>query len=150
MQDCLFCKIAKGELPCKKVYEDRDTIAFLDINPANPGHTLVMPRRHADAIFDADEESLKSTVMALKKVATGIKEKIPCEGINIIQNNGKAAGQIVNHLHFHIIPRRKGDSVVISYPRMKSIESELNQIAAKLLEKKNPMDQEIMREFGNI
>ncbi len=132
MEECLFCKIAKGEIPSKKVYEDNDTIAFLDINPANPGHTLVMPKKHSENIFAADEDVVKKTVIVVKDIATRLKENMNAEGVNVVQNNGRHAGQLVNHLHFHVIPRYQGDSVIITYKRTHMEEKDLNEIAKKM------------------
>ncbi|MBI4018879.1 MAG: HIT family protein [Candidatus Aenigmarchaeota archaeon] len=149
--DCLFCKIISGEIPSKKIYEDASSVGFLDINPANPGHTLVVPKRHSENIFDADDESLKGAIVAVKKVTSMIKERTGCQGVNIVQNNGKAAGQIVSHVHFHVIPRNQGDSVVISYPRKQTDEKELDDMASKLTRKKSAaLDEEIMREMGRL
>jgi histidine triad (HIT) family protein len=122
----------KGEIPSKKVYEDDNTFAFLDINPANPGHTLVIPKKHSDSIFEVDEEDLQNAIVTVKKIAVMIKDTLNVEGVNIIQNNGKLAGQIVSHTHFHVIPRKEGDSVVINYPRKQTTEQELDEVVQKL------------------
>ncbi|MBI2076394.1 MAG: HIT family protein [Candidatus Aenigmarchaeota archaeon] len=135
MNGCLFCKIVKGEIPSKKVYEDSNTLAFLDINPANPGHTLVMPKKHAENIFDVEEDSLKSTISIVKEMAAAVKEKMNAAGVNVVQNNGKYAGQLVNHVHFHVIPRFENDNVIISYKRVQLTEKELDDVAKKLLQK---------------
>ncbi|HLD83935.1 MAG TPA: HIT family protein [archaeon] len=149
--DCLFCGIIAGKIPSKKVYEDASCVAFLDINPANPGHALVVPKIHAENLFDADDESLKAAIVAVKKVATMVKDRTGCQGVNVVQNNGKAAGQIVSHVHFHVIPRNTGDSVVISYPRKQTDEKELDMMAATLTKKKSAaLDEEIMREMRRI
>ena len=136
MQDCIFCKIAKGEVPSKKVYEDDDIIAFLDINPANKGHTLVASKNHYENIFSVDEEILKKMISVVKVIAEKIKNSLECDGINIMQNNGKHAGQLVNHIHFHIIPRFPGDRVLITYQRMQLTEEEFNEIQKDLSEDK--------------
>lgn len=138
--ECLFCKIVKNEVPSKKVYEDSNTLAFLDINPANPGHTLVMPKKHAENIFDIDDESLKNTISVVKEMAKSIKEKMNAVGINVVQNNGKQAGQIVNHVHFHVIPRFENDNVIISYKRVQMTEKEFDDVAKKLTQKTRTTD----------
>ena len=149
--DCLFCGIIAGKIPSKKIYEDAATVAFLDINPANPGHALVVPKKHAENLFDADDESLKAAVIVAKKVATLVKERTGCEGVNVLQNNGKAAGQIVSHVHFHVIPRKQGYTVVISYPRKQTDEKELDAMAATLTKKRSAaLDEEILREMGRL
>ncbi|SRR3989338_6356877 len=148
--ECLFCKIAQGAIPAKKVYEDKDTIAFLDINPANPGHTLIVPKKHAENIMDADDKSLESAITVVKKIARLVTEKTGAEGVNVLQNNGKRAGQIVNHVHFHVIPRFENDSMIISYPRMHANEAELDEVVLRLTKGKNSVDEAIMREMGGI
>lgn len=134
--DCLFCKIASGEIPSKKIYEDADCIAFLDINPANPGHALVAPRQHSENIYDVPENDLKKLIIAVKKVAMNVKEKLNAQGMNIMQNNGRHAGQLVNHIHFHVIPRFENDSVVISYKRTPLTENQLEEVQKRLVGEK--------------
>ena len=109
--DCIFCAIAAGEIPCFKIYEDDETLAYLDINPFSEGHALVIPKRHAADISEIGEDALAALVLRVKKVATHLKEALPCDGFNILQNNGAAAGQTVRHIHFHIVPRRNGDAL---------------------------------------
>ncbi|OGZ13295.1 MAG: hypothetical protein A3C93_00050 [Candidatus Lloydbacteria bacterium RIFCSPHIGHO2_02_FULL_54_17] len=109
MDDCLFCKIAERDIPCEKVYEDQDVLAFLDIHPINPGHTLVIPKKHAadiSALTRADFERLMGCVHALAPI---VKKAVQADGINIGMNNGGAAGQLVFHAHLHIIPRYQND-----------------------------------------
>ncbi|MBN2042765.1 MAG: HIT family protein [Candidatus Aenigmarchaeota archaeon] len=105
MDECLFCKIVKGEIPSDKVYEDTNFLAFLDINPRNPGHTLVIPKRHYETIFDMPDGETGSMLLMVKKVAAAVKNTMKADGISIGQSNGRAAGQVISHLHFHVIPR---------------------------------------------
>ena len=105
----LFKKIIAGEIPCEKVYEDDVAFAFLDINPVNPGHTLVIPKKWSNGFLDADKDTICALIPAIQKVAKAIKEATGCDGINIMQNEGEAAGQKVFHLHFHVIPRYAND-----------------------------------------
>ena len=107
--DCIFCAIAAGEIPSFKVYEDDLVLAYLDINPFTKGHTLVIPKAHSTGLLDTDDEVLAAVVARVKKVAAHLKAALPCDGFNILQNNGEAAGQTVHHLHFHIIPRYAGE-----------------------------------------
>ncbi|MFW0838110.1 MAG: HIT family protein [Candidatus Komeilibacteria bacterium] len=107
--DCIFCKIVAGEIPSYKVYEDDNVLAFLDIAPCNPGHTLVIPKQHYKNIEDASEEILAQLMSGVKKVGMAIKEKLGYGGYNIMENNDPIAGQEVPHLHWHIIPRKEGD-----------------------------------------
>lgn len=134
-EECIFCKIAKGEIPSKKVYDDKDTIAFLDINPANPGHTLVVPKKHAEDLTKSNDEDIVKAMHVVKKITTSLKEKMNAIGVNVLQNNGKAAGQIVGHTHFHVIPRYPNDIVVISYQRQQIPDIEMEEIRKKLEEK---------------
>lgn len=130
--DCLFCKIAKKEIPSKIVYDDDDTMAFLDINPANPGHILVVPKKHSEMIMDADNESLQKTILVVKELSRKAMHELKAEGVNVVQNNGKAAGQLVHHVHFHIIPRFSEDMVIISYKRAQLDEAKMEELRKKL------------------
>ncbi len=122
MDDCIFCKIAQGQMPAKKVYEDRDVVVILDINPANRGHMLVMPKKHAEDITSTDVALFDKVANVTKKMAELLKQKMKPDGINILQNNGKHAGQLVPHLHFHIIPRYPNDRVMLSFPRAQNVD----------------------------
>jgi len=102
---CPFCEIAKGAIPAKKVYEDENTIAFLDINPRNPGHTLVVPKKHFATILDIPVEDAGELFKAVKKIAVAVQSGMKAQGVSISQSNGSAAGQLVPHMHFHVIPR---------------------------------------------
>ena len=103
--DCVFCAIAEAEIPSFKVYEDELVLAYLDINPFTKGHTLVIPKAHSTGLLDTSDETLAAVLARVKKIAAHLKEALPCDGFNILQNNGAAAGQTVMHLHFHIVPR---------------------------------------------
>lgn len=133
MTDCLFCKIAAGEIPADKVYEDKHAIAFLDINPVAPGHTMVIPKVHAETYLDLPDEEVCPLGEALKKVTTMVKEALKPDGFNIGANMKKAAGQAVDHLHIHIIPRWEGDgggsmhSIVKNPPK-----EDIKEIAEKI------------------
>ena len=105
MNNCIFCAIAAGEIPSFKVYEDETVVAYLDINPFTKGHTLVIPKVHSEGLLDTSAEMLAKVVARVQKVAAHLKAALPCDGFNILQNNGEAAGQTVKHLHFHIVPR---------------------------------------------
>ena len=107
--DCIFCAIAAGEIPSFKVYEDELVLAYLDINPFSKGHTLVIPKKHSAGLLDTDDETLAAVIARVRKVAAHLKGKLGCDGFNVLQNNGEAAGQTVRHVHFHIVPRWNGD-----------------------------------------
>lgn len=108
--DCVFCKIINNEIPSAKVYEDDDVLAFLDLSQVTEGHTLVIPKKHHKDMFELDEETLVKVFEAVKKVSTMMQKNLEIKGINLVNNNGKAAGQEVFHYHVHLIPRYgKGD-----------------------------------------
>jgi len=108
---CVFCKIINNEIPCYKIYEDEKVLAFLDIKPVNPGHTLVIPKTHYQNLEEVTADDLAVLAIAVKKVGKLLKEKLNVAGYNVINNNDPVSGQIVPHLHFHIIPRREGDNL---------------------------------------
>jgi histidine triad (HIT) family protein len=109
MTDCIFCKIVAKEIPSSLIYEDEDVYAFADIHPVNLGHTLVIPKLHATDIYSTPDGELGKVVSVAKKVAEALKTGLQAEGVNIIMNNGLAAGQLVNHAHVHVIPRYSSD-----------------------------------------
>lgn len=111
MNDCVFCKIIKSEIPVDKIYEDENFLAFLDINPNNPGHTLLIPKVHYKDIYELPDKVLSQIGPLIKKLAVSVKQGVRSDGINIIMNNESAAGQIVPHAHFHIIPRFTNDGL---------------------------------------
>ena len=102
---CIFCKIAHKEIPARVVYEDENTLAFLDHLPNTAGHTLVIPKKHATNIFDTDAETLAVTMETARKISPAVRDAVGGKGVHLNSNHGEAAGQIVMHLHFHIIPR---------------------------------------------
>lgn len=113
--DCIFCKIIAGEIPCFKLYEDEDTLAFMDINPANEGHALVIPREHADDVHSVSDGAIAATVIAAKKVASAVEKTLAPDGLNLLQCNGPAAGQTVFHFHMHVLPRREDDDLKLNW-----------------------------------
>ncbi len=109
MEDCVFCKIASGKIPTNKIYEDDDFIAFADIKPVGEGHTLIVPKKHFDSLMSLEEEISKKYISAIKKIAKLLIKKYNADGFNLVLNNGRVAGQLVGHVHFHLLPRKKGD-----------------------------------------
>ena len=107
--DCIFCKIVAGALPACKVYEDAHTLAFMDLGPIVKGHTLVIPKRHYDPLMQTPAAVLHQLISVVQQVAAAQVRGLNADGVNIIQSNGKAAGQVVPHLHFHVIPRFRQD-----------------------------------------
>jgi histidine triad (HIT) family protein len=134
-QECIFCKIASGEIPATKIYEDDVVVAFLDIGPISDGHTLVMPRQHVEQVHNSPPELLGQIWTRLGKIADAIASATGADGYNVLCNNGRAAGQVVDHLHFHIIPRRAGDGVFAQWPSYKYTKGKADTIAAKIKSK---------------
>lgn len=128
--DCVFCAIAAGEIPSFKVYEDDQVLAYLDINPFSKGHTLVIPKAHSTGLLDTDDQVLADVVAKVKRIAAHVTRVLGCDGFNILQNNGEAAGQTVRHVHFHIIPRWDGDP--LTFENKKGDMGELAALAEKL------------------
>ncbi|MBU3918685.1 HIT family protein [Patescibacteria group bacterium] len=133
MEDCIFCKIVKGEIPCYKIYENKKAIAFLDINPIAKGHILVLPKNHYENIFEIDEESIKEVALAIKNVAILQREKLGLQGMNIFQANNAIAGQTIFHIHFHLVPRYAGDNIN-AWPKSNYFEKDIKGLH-KLLTK---------------
>jgi histidine triad (HIT) family protein len=111
MDACIFCRIAKGEIPCAKIYENEKVIAFLDISPVSKGHTLVVPKEHFKTILDMPEKLVSEVMSATKRVSAMVKKGVDADGFNIMMNNYEAAGQVVPHAHVHIVPRFLGDGL---------------------------------------
>ena len=109
MENCIFCKIVRGELPSYKVYEDDKTIAFLDIHPVNAGHTLVVPKAHSTNIFDITPDDWAALAEVVRKLSIAVEKALGADGVNIGMNNREHAGQVVGHSHMHIIPRFEAD-----------------------------------------
>ena len=109
MANCIFCKIVKGEIPCFKILEDDRVLSFADVNPINTGHTLIIPKRHAENIWEIDREDLTAIHQASLKIAKAMKTSLDPDGIAILQLNGKAVNQVVMHYHLHLIPRNSSD-----------------------------------------
>jgi histidine triad (HIT) family protein len=130
--DCIFCAIAGGEIPSHKLYEDDDFIAILDLGPLNPGHTLIIPKTHAADLYALPEETAAKVLPLAKKLAAKIKDELNCDGLNVIQNNGKAAGQSVGHYHTHLIPRYEGDRAITWGAGGKPAPEELAAMAERL------------------
>ncbi|MFA5105757.1 MAG: HIT family protein [Candidatus Micrarchaeia archaeon] len=130
--ECIFCKIAKGQLPSAKIYEDERAIAVLDIYPACPGHTLVIPKDHHTDLFDTPDATLESIARVSKKVAERLKAVLGAKAVNIINNSGAEAGQVVFHLHFHVVPRSAGDGLDFKLNREKAGPGYLAEMSEKL------------------
>lgn len=114
--DCVFCKIRDGQIPSLRIHEDERTLTFMDINPLNRGHCLVVTRRHAATLFDAEEADLAAAIASAKRVALAIRQALAPDGLNMLQANGAAAFQSVPHFHLHLIPRWTGDGKGFDWP----------------------------------
>jgi len=132
MEDCVFCKMVAGEIPVTKVYEDHAVLAFLDIGPVSDGHTLVIPKQHYARIHECDAEVLGQVGACVGKVAGAVVKAMGAEGYNVLCNNGRVAGQVVEHVHFHIIPRMAGDGVFTQWPAYKYPEGRMAVIAENI------------------
>ena len=135
MNDCIFCKIAAGVIPSATVYEDADFRAILDIAPAHKGHVIILPKEHADNLFSLSDETAAKLLPVAKKVASAVKSVTGCDGINLLQNNGTAAGQSVFHLHVHVVPRFEGDGILPVWPQGSYAEGEAAALAKEISEK---------------
>ena len=113
--DCIFCKIVAGEIPSFKIYEDDDTLCFMDINPLHEGHCLVIPKTHTKNIFETSDDTLASMIAVTRRVAKAVEAAIAPDGINILQANGSGAAQSVFHVHFHVLPRKLGDNATLNW-----------------------------------
>lgn len=129
---CIFCKIIDGEIPSTPIYEDDNYRVIMDISPASKGHVILLPKKHFANLFEMDDETAKEIMLVVRKVATAMKKALDCDGINILQNNGEAAGQTVFHYHVHFIPRYENDSVGINWEHLSYADGEAAEIAEKI------------------
>ncbi|MFW6282683.1 MAG: HIT family protein [Minisyncoccales bacterium] len=128
-EDCIFCKIVDKEIPSKIIYEDERVMGFLDIFPISEGHTVVIPKKHYESIESIESEALMDVIKIVKKLSSLILNKLNPEGLNIIQNNYEAAGQVVKHFHIHLIPRNKNDEKIhVFTPENQATEEELHKV----------------------
>jgi histidine triad (HIT) family protein len=130
--DCVFCQIRDGQIPSTRVYEDERTIAFMDINPLNEGHCLVIPRGHAPTIFETADADLHAAIVTAKRVATAIRTALGPEGLNVLQANGAAAFQSVAHFHLHLVPRWTGDGKGFDWPQVPGDRGRIQEAAKKI------------------
>jgi histidine triad (HIT) family protein len=128
----VFCRILDGQIPSTRVFEDERTIAFMDINPLNEGHCLVVPRAHAPTIFDIDQTDLRSAIVTAQRVAKAIRTALRPDGLNLLQANGAAAFQSVPHLHFHLVPRFAGDGKGFDWPLVPGDRGRIQAAAEKI------------------
>ncbi|MCC8050739.1 MAG: HIT family protein [Clostridiales bacterium] len=127
-ENCIFCKIARGEIPSATLYEDEDFRVILDLGPASKGHALVLPKTHAANLFELPDETAQKALVVAKRVAACLKEGLHADGLNLVQNNGAAAGQTVDHFHIHLIPRYQNDTVNVTWQPGELSEAEKEEI----------------------
>jgi len=134
--DCIFCKIANGEIPSSTLYEDDDFRVFLDLAPASNGHALIVPKEHFDNLYEVSDEMASKALVLAKKMITKMTKALDCDGFNVLQNNNECAGQTVFHFHMHLIPRYNGDKVGISWNPGENTDEERAEIVRKVKEQK--------------
>lgn len=133
-EDCIFCKIAAGEIPSETLYEDEEFRVILDLGPATRGHALILPKDHAADLYDLPEETAAKAMRLAKKMALQLKSKLGCDGLNLVQNNGETAGQTISHFHVHLIPRYAGDGQRINWVPSKPSREELEAVRKEITE----------------
>ena len=132
--NCIFCKLANGQIPTNSIYEDDDFNVILDASPATKGHALILPKEHYANIFEIDEEILGKAAKLAKKIMIKEKDNLKCDGYNLLQNNGEVAGQTVFHFHMHLIPRYESDENkdIIQWSHIKLSDDEMKEIKDKM------------------
>ena len=132
--NCIFCKIANGEIPSKTLFEDEDFRVILDLGPAARGHALILPKNHYVNLYEIPEDTAAEVMLLAKKMAMQMTDKLSCDGFNLVQNNGEVAGQTVFHFHMHLIPRYKDDGQKIGWKPGEPSQDELEEIRAQIVE----------------
>lgn len=130
--NCIFCKIANGEIPSKTLYEDESFRVILDLSPATRGHALILPKDHAANLLELPDEAAGKVLVLAKKMAITMKERLHCDGLNLVQNNGETAGQTVMHFHLHMIPRYDADGQNISWKPGETTQEELAAVCEEM------------------
>lgn len=133
-ENCIFCKIAAGEIPSATLYEDRDFRVIMDVSPASKGHALILPKEHYANLYELDDELAAKVLVLAKKMITKLKDIVGCDGYNVLQNNGTAAGQTVFHFHMHLIPRYENDAVNIAWEPGKLTDDVKEMVLSKMTE----------------
>ena len=130
--NCIFCKLANGDIPTNSIYEDNDFKVILDASPATKGHALILPKNHFANLFEIDDEVAAKALPLAKKIANKMMKELGCDGVNIVQNNGEAAGQTVHHFHVHVIPRWAGDGAINDWNHQSFSDAETAEVVKKL------------------
>lgn len=132
--DCIFCRIANGEIPSKTLYEDEAFRVILDLGPATKGHALILPKDHAADLYELPEETAAAVMRLAKRMAETLRDRLHCDGLNLVQNNGETAGQTVPHFHLHLIPRYRNDGQKINWVPAKPDQEELEAVRKEITE----------------
>lgn len=135
MEECLFCKIVRGEIPSAALLENEKVLSFLDINPVNHGHALVIPKKHVETLIEAEPDELENCIVTARQVAGAIVEATGAEGFNLLQNNGRCSGQVVPHMHFHVIPRWSDDGFSLGWRQGGYEDGELDALLKNIKQK---------------
>lgn len=130
--DCIFCRIVAGEIPSEKILEDGDALAFLDVGPLAPGHCLLIPKTHTETLDAMAPQAVADVCQHLPAIVAAVREATGCDGVNILQNNGRIAGQVVPHVHFHIIPRSEEAGLEVPWPADSYPEGQMQQWAERI------------------
>lgn len=133
-EDCIFCKLANGEIPTNALYEDEQFKVILDLGPATRGHALILPKDHAADLYELPDEAAGAAMKLAKKMALSMRDKLHCDGLNVMQNNGEVAGQTVSHFHLHLIPRYKNDGQAINWVPSQPTQEELEAVRKEITE----------------
>lgn len=131
MSECIFCRIASGEIPSATIYEDEDFRVILDLGPASKGHALIIPKQHYANLYELPDELASKAMVLAKRIITKMKDVVACDGYNLVQNNGESAGQTVFHFHLHLIPRNEGDQVGVTWKPGTLTEEDKKEILEK-------------------
>lgn len=131
-EDCIFCRIVAGEVPCTKIIETNRVLSFLDISPVNRGHALVVPKRHAGTLLELNQEELHGSIFIVQRVARAVVRATDADGFNVLQNNNEVAGQEVPHVHFHVIPRFEGDGFDLGWRQGSYEEGQMERLQGEI------------------
>ena len=132
MENCIFCKIAAGEIPSATLYEDEDFRVILDLGPASKGHALILPKQHYANLYELPDELAEKVIRLAKKMVIAMTKALQCDGFNVVQNNGEAAGQTVFHFHMHLIPRYKDDHAGVTWTPGELTDEVRDEVLAKV------------------
>jgi histidine triad (HIT) family protein len=131
-EDCIFCKLANGDIPARTVYEDDGFRVILDLSPISRGHSLILPKAHMEDIYELSADTAQKIMPLAQKMAMRLRDKLGCDGLNLLQNNGESAGQTISHFHLHMIPRYKGEGNALHFHPQEATAEELNEVLDQL------------------